>query len=49
MKKVKFIASIASEEFSYKPGDVTSLETPVANAWAENGLVVILEDEKPKK
>jgi hypothetical protein len=46
MKKVKFISSIASEEFSYKPGDEVSLQAATADAWIKAGhCVAVVEPE----
>lgn len=43
MYKVKFIESIASATFSYKPGEEAFLEPPQAKAWAAQGVLKIIE------
>jgi len=49
MKKVRFIASIASEEFNHKPGDVATLPANVAAAWIAHGLCEAIEEPAPEK
>lgn len=42
MYRVKFIESVASAKFSYKPGEECFLEPDQAKAWAEQGVLKII-------
>jgi hypothetical protein len=42
-KNIKFIHSIASATFSYKPGDKAMIEANLADAWTASGVAVPAE------
>ena len=44
--KVKFLVSIASATFSYKPGDEAVIDEKTAAAWEKSGVCAIAAEKK---
>jgi len=45
-KKVKFLVSIAGNDFSFKPGDEAVIDGKLADAWENSGVAEIVETPK---
>lgn len=46
---VKFLHSIASNDFSYRPGEVANIPEELAKKWEVSGICEIVKDPKAKE
>jgi hypothetical protein len=45
--RVRFLVSIASEDFSHRPGEIAYIEKELAEKWIASGVAVSVDAPKP--